>query len=235
MYATQRLDMRARPGMSHETVGFLKAGEEVRVKAKIGMWFKLAPRAGQRESFVPARGLTEARHTESSDTSETMAAPSAATAQVTGEQRAAERELRASPPMAQNHSTTYHPSRVMYATQRLDMRARPGMSHETVGFLKAGEEVRVKAKIGMWFKLAPRAGQRESFVRARGLTESRPTEATDTSGTMAAPSAATAQVTAEKLAQEREFWSSVKTSKGPYGHPSLSGAVSGRHVRGVCA
>lgn len=119
------------------------------------------------------------------------------------------------PAAAQTGSTTYNPSRVMYAATQSDVRAGPGTSYNKVGRLEAGEEVRVKARIGKWFKLAPRAGQRESFVLARGLTETRPTEASDTRGTMAAPSTAPAQVTGGQFTAEREFWASVKASKDP--------------------
>ena len=127
----------SRPGSRYPTIDLLEVGEEVRVTAKTGNWFKLEPKAGQQERFVYRRHLTETRSTQ---------APS---------------------------------TRMMYAAKRSNVRVGPGTSYGKVGLLEVGEEVRVTAKTGNWFKLEPKAGQQERFVYAPLLTLVRPELGTD--------------------------------------------------------
>ena len=77
------------------------------------------------------------------------------------------------PASAQTYDKTYTTSLVMYATKRSNVRAGPGTGYGKVGLLEVGEEVRVSAKIGSWFKLEPKAGQRERFVYAPLLASKR--------------------------------------------------------------
>ena len=65
------------------------------------------------------------------------------------------------------------PSRVMWATERAIVRAGPDISSSKVGVLLAGDEVRVIAKVGNWFKLEP-FGRQERFAYAPVISEVRP-------------------------------------------------------------
>ena len=77
------------------------------------------------------------------------------------------------PATAQNYKydAQWWTPKVLYATKRSNVRAGPGTSYGKVGLLEVGEEVRVTAKTGSWFKLEPKAGQRERFVYAPLLTD----------------------------------------------------------------
>ena len=85
---------------------------------------------------------------------------------------------------------TYSPGRVMWVTQPAVKGAPapvfsgPGRSYAPAGFLEVGEEVRVTAKSGNWFRLESRSGQGERFVYVGRLTGTRPTEARVTTTTM---------------------------------------------------
>ena len=85
------------------------------------------------------------------------------------------------PAEAQTPGAAYDPGKVMYAAKRANVRTGPSTAHRKVGLLELGEQVRVTARRGNWFRLEPRGGQPNRFVSARLLTDARPTGARRTS------------------------------------------------------
>lgn len=74
----------------------------------------------------------------------------------------------------QLQNVSYRPSKVMYAVKRSNVRTGPSTGHRRLGLLEVGERVRVTARHGTWFRLAPRAGQPKGFVSATLLSERKP-------------------------------------------------------------
>ena len=117
------------------------------------------------------------------------------------------------PAEAQTPAAAHDPDKVMYAAKRANVRTGPSTAHRKVGLLELGEQVRVTARHGNWFRLEPRGGQRDRFVSARLLTATRPTGARRTNITQDVDRSQThAPISGPKgavLAGAKEFWGAM--------------------------
>ena len=91
--------------------------------------------------------------------------------------------------------------RVMQAAKRSNLRSGPGISHDKVGLLEVGDEVRVTGEVGDWLRIeAPGGG--EAFIYGPLLAEAAPDPAATASGDEPAPSPDTVAGTESNGAQD---------------------------------
>ena len=154
MWVTKRADVYAGPSTGFLKVDLLEVGKEVRVVAREGGWFKLWRRPGQGRRFVYAPLLTDSN-------------PKPSTSFYT---------IKASKSSTKTHTR-------MWVAKRANVRAGPSTSHRKVDLLEVGEEVRVVAKEGDWFKLWHRPGLGRRFVYAPLLTDRKPAKSSAASST----------------------------------------------------
>ena len=150
MQAVKRSNLRSGPGTTYGKVGLLDIGDEVRVTGVVGDWLRIAAPDGG-EAFIYGPLLAEVTPDQGTAAAGQEQEPGPDTPADDGSRDAAYR------------GPVEPADRVMQAVKRSNLRSGPGLTHDLVGLLDIGDQVRVTGRVGDWLRIEPRGGG-EAFI-----------------------------------------------------------------------